>query len=151
MGSALKVNRPSEIPLQETSFSFDSGYQLQIASWLGWKPVSISPSECWNLIWLELVQAPCLLPQFLTHNEFRYVSVLLCLEDTLCLPSFVALCRSVSFDRRGLRKASYLGLDAPISHLSTWCLLVGLCVTSCLVQKTSLRNTDQGSRHSKQY
>lgn len=46
-------------------FSFVSSCQLEIASRSGMKIRSTSSSQCWNLTWLELIQALCILPQSL--------------------------------------------------------------------------------------
>lgn len=47
----------SETPLEKGSFSFASGYQVQIASWLGVGAVFTSPQQCCDSIWRELAHA----------------------------------------------------------------------------------------------
>lgn len=46
----------SETPLEKTILSFASGYQLEIASWLGIGACVHFTSEHWNLIWLGHVE-----------------------------------------------------------------------------------------------
>ena len=48
-----------------TNCHFLNGYQLQIAYWLGVRPMYTSPSKCLDPMWLEPAQELSVPPQFL--------------------------------------------------------------------------------------
>lgn len=49
------VNVPSETPLERMNFSFANGYQLRIASWLGWRPCPLAAADS-----SQGISGPCL-------------------------------------------------------------------------------------------
>ena len=78
------VNRPSKTPLEKIMFSFASGCPLTIASWLEWES-RLTPQH-WDSVCLEPVQACAC-----CHNLYEFVcaAILLCLENTAFLESFI--------------------------------------------------------------
>lgn len=78
------VDKPSETLLEKDNFSFVSEYQLQAVSWLDVGPMSISPFQHWDPVWLEPTSPSC-------HSlcELTCVSDPLCLEDTVSLESSI--------------------------------------------------------------
>lgn len=60
-------------------FSFANDFQLQIACWLGWDPMSIFPSQSCDSVCVGLVHLPASASS----------SVLLCLGDTISLESSI--------------------------------------------------------------
>lgn len=79
------VIKPSETPLEKTKFSFVSGCQLEITFWLGMGACS-PPLSAGTLSGLSLCR-----PWAYCHNlyEFKRVSLLLCLEDTIYMESSI--------------------------------------------------------------
>ena len=84
-----KAMDTQDTPLEKTDFPLSSGYQLQIASWLGVNTHVHCPSQDWYPVWLERVPVLCAL---LVICESICTSVLLCLwccPSPLVLPTFL--------------------------------------------------------------
>lgn len=120
-GPALRCsNLHTETPLEKTNFSFASGCQLQIASWLGVE------------IGFNLSQAVCTLPDFVSSCVCRsccgwkafFLDVFqpLCLLKSLCL---LFPLRSPSPEGIGLMKTSHSGRELQRLSLSALCPYVG--------------------------
>lgn len=113
------------------------------------------PSQCWNFIWLGLMQVLCMLKKCLC--EYISASVLLCWEDTLSLELFTTSRSNKLFplfciDPGPLRRGVWWrhpiwGWMLQSVSLSTHCPVVGLCINSYLQPyKVPLMRFDKGSR-----
>ena len=114
------------------------------------KTMSIFPSLCWNLLWLDsagVVRA-------ITGSVSSHVHQSWCIWKRLfpwCpLPSLTLTIllasltqESLSFEGRGLIKTSHPGLSAPSLSLSAHCPLVGLCVNFYLLREASLMRAER--------
>lgn len=116
------VNISSGTPLETTNFSYVSGYQLQIASWLGVGVqvyFSLLVLGTLSLAWTLCVTCVC----SYCLCEFLCASVLLCLEDTVFLSQSSLLSLTVFLPplpwamREGLMMTSHL---RPSTYFLYW-------------------------------
>lgn len=112
---------PSETPLQKTAFPFAGVYQWQTASWLGWKPMSISPSRCWQPHLARTLLVFCMLAWTLWVHMHISPAV------------FESHCFFVVIHSHQLSQSSCLLL-----HIDPWALKGGALMKVCLCMGLSL-------------
>lgn len=58
---------PARLPWRKVIFPLAGRYPLPTASWLGREPMSACPSQSWDPVWLEPVQALCTICEVCMH------------------------------------------------------------------------------------
>lgn len=125
---------PHKAPLEKTSFSFQNGYQLDVASRSVVRASVHFYSQCWDPIWLR----SC----WLYARFDRLYWVYVCWSCRVYKASFPR-CSSISSHSfpTGFPESGGKGFDGdnPIrlecSMFSSYCLVVDLCICSNLLQE----------------
>lgn len=137
------VDIPSAIPVEKTDLLSPSGYQLQMALWLGMELCPRFPFSVLGFVWLELVQVLCTLLRCLwAHVWISTVESVRCcflgvIHNLGLLPSFQLLFCEDGYDSRGRNVTK-----SSISR-SVHCPVVALCVSNRTLKEASLMRTEQ--------